>query len=71
MRGAVPCPIRSARRSFAIEAGADGITAHLREDRRHIRSCVLPSFPLAGNIPDETLSVAPAGALGLKGHEIL
>jgi pyridoxine 5'-phosphate synthase PdxJ len=22
---------------LAIEAGADGITAHLREDRRHIR----------------------------------
>ena len=26
-----------ARRAAAIEAGADGITAHLREDRRHIR----------------------------------
>ena len=24
-------------RAVAIEAGADGITAHLREDRRHIR----------------------------------
>ena len=32
--GAVPIP--SARRFLAIEAGADGITAHLREDRRHI-----------------------------------
>src|SRR5262249_44513750 len=30
-----PDPIRAAR--VAIEAGADGITAHLREDRRHIR----------------------------------
>ena len=30
-----PDPIRAAR--AAIEAGADGITAHLREDRRHIR----------------------------------
>jgi pyridoxine 5-phosphate synthase len=30
-----PDPVRAAR--AAIEAGADGITAHLREDRRHIR----------------------------------
>ena len=29
-------PIRCAPRMLAIEAGADGITAHLREDRRHI-----------------------------------
>ena len=29
-------PTRCARRSIAAEAGADGITAHLREDRRHI-----------------------------------
>jgi pyridoxine 5-phosphate synthase len=33
--GAVPDPVRAAL--IAIEAGADGITAHLREDRRHIR----------------------------------
>ncbi len=32
--GAYPDPIRAAR--IAEEAGADGITAHLREDRRHI-----------------------------------
>jgi pyridoxine 5-phosphate synthase len=32
--GAVPDPVRAAL--MAIEAGADGITAHLREDRRHI-----------------------------------
>ena len=30
-----PCPIRAAL--VAQEAGADGITAHLREDRRHIK----------------------------------
>jgi pyridoxine 5-phosphate synthase len=30
-----PDPVRAAK--IAIEAGADGITAHLREDRRHIR----------------------------------
>jgi pyridoxine 5-phosphate synthase len=33
--GAGPDPLRAAL--LAIEAGADGITAHLREDRRHIR----------------------------------
>lgn len=33
--GAVPDPVRAAL--LAIAAGADGITAHLREDRRHIR----------------------------------
>src|SRR5579862_9270964 len=33
--GARPDPVRAAL--LAIEAGADGVTAHLREDRRHIR----------------------------------
>jgi pyridoxine 5-phosphate synthase len=33
--GRHPDPVRAAH--LAIEAGADGITAHLREDRRHIR----------------------------------
>ena len=33
--GIVPDPVRAAQ--LAIAAGADGITAHLREDRRHIR----------------------------------
>ncbi|MEO0751655.1 MAG: pyridoxine 5'-phosphate synthase [Pseudomonadota bacterium] len=32
--GAYPDPVRAAK--LAEEAGADGITAHLREDRRHI-----------------------------------
>ena len=32
--GNVPDPVRAAL--LAVEAGADGITAHLREDRRHI-----------------------------------
>ena len=36
MRGVagIPIPLRAAH--LAVEAGADGITAHLREDRRHI-----------------------------------
>jgi len=33
--GRHPDPVHAAQ--IAIEAGADGITAHLREDRRHIR----------------------------------
>ena len=33
--GRHPDPLRAAH--LAIEAGADGITAHLREDRRHIQ----------------------------------
>ncbi len=33
--GGHPDPVRAAR--LAVSAGADGITAHLREDRRHIR----------------------------------
>jgi pyridoxine 5-phosphate synthase len=33
--GSHPDPVRAA--AIAIAAGADGITAHLREDRRHIR----------------------------------
>jgi pyridoxine 5-phosphate synthase len=33
--GARPDPVRAAL--IAVAAGADGITAHLREDRRHIR----------------------------------
>ena len=33
--GSFPCPVEAAR--VAMAAGADGITMHLREDRRHIR----------------------------------
>jgi pyridoxine 5-phosphate synthase len=33
--GAFPCPVEASR--AAVGAGADGITVHLREDRRHIR----------------------------------
>ena len=33
--GVAPDPLRAAH--LAVQAGADGITAHLREDRRHIR----------------------------------
>lgn len=40
--GAYPDPIRAAR--IAQAAGADGITAHLREDRRHIMDEDIPGL---------------------------
>ncbi|MCB4820504.1 pyridoxine 5'-phosphate synthase [Roseicella aerolata] len=33
--GSFPCPVEAAK--MAMAAGADGITMHLREDRRHVR----------------------------------
>lgn len=45
--GAHPDPVRAAL--LALEAGADGITAHLREDRRHIRDDDVAR--LAGEVP--------------------
>lgn len=33
--GTHPCPVEASR--IAVAAGADGITVHLREDRRHIK----------------------------------
>lgn len=62
--GPHPDPVRAAR--LAAEAGADGITAHLREDRRHItdsdierlmRDISLPlNFEMAAT--DEMLAIA-------------
>ena len=43
--GQVPDPCRAAL--LAIEAGADGITAHLREDRRHIRDADMAAIKAA------------------------
>ena len=45
--GAHPCPVRAARECLA--AGADGITLHLREDRRHIRDADV--FRIAAEVP--------------------
>ena len=64
-RGGVhPDPVDAA--VLAIEAGADGITAHLREDRRHIRDADIPrlketitkplNFEMAAT--DEMLAIA-------------
>ncbi|MCG8440525.1 MAG: pyridoxine 5'-phosphate synthase [Caulobacterales bacterium] len=62
--GAHPDPVRAAQ--AAAEAGADGITFHLREDRRHIRDEDLPAIAAASGLPlnlemaavDEMLAIA-------------
>ena len=59
-----PDPVRAAL--MAVEAGADGITAHLREDRRHIRDEDIASLIAALTVPlnlemaatDEMLEIA-------------
>ena len=47
--GAVPDPVRAAQ--MAQEAGADGITAHLREDRRHIADADIDALMEALTVP--------------------
>jgi pyridoxine 5-phosphate synthase len=62
--GAHPDPVQAAL--LAQAAGADGITAHLREDRRHIRDADLDGLMAALTIPlnlemaatDEMLEIA-------------
>ena len=44
-----PDPVRAAK--LAQAAGADGITAHLREDRRHISDADIAALSLALSIP--------------------
>ena len=47
--GDTPDPLRAAR--LAEEAGADGITAHLREDRRHITDRDIDALMEALSVP--------------------
>jgi pyridoxine 5-phosphate synthase len=47
--GPHPDPVRAAL--LAQEAGADGITVHLREDRRHIRDADLEALAKAISLP--------------------
>ena len=65
--GTHPDPVRAAREALA--AGADGITAHLREDRRHITDrdiealselCAIAGRPLNLEmaVTDEMLAIA-------------
>src|SRR5215218_3789830 len=64
--GRHPDPIRAAK--LAIEAGADGITAHLREDRRHVRDDDIARLKAAISAP-LNLEMAATGemlAIALK-----
>ena len=62
--GGHPDPVRAARQ--AAEAGADGITAHLREDRRHISDVDIERLTAEIDLPlnlemaatDEMLGIA-------------
>ena len=62
--GTHPCPVRAAR--LIREAGGDGITAHLREDRRHITDCDIERLKAECDLPlnlemaasDEMLAIA-------------
>jgi len=47
--GPYPDPVRAAH--LAVEAGADGITAHLREDRRHIRDADIAALKASLTVP--------------------
>ncbi|RXV60443.1 pyridoxine 5'-phosphate synthase [Roseovarius sp. A46] len=47
--GGYPDPLRAAR--IAEEAGADGITAHLREDRRHISDADIDGLMAVLTVP--------------------
>lgn len=47
--GTHPCPVRAAKAAEA--AGADGITVHLREDRRHIKDADVYAVKEAVNLP--------------------
>jgi pyridoxine 5-phosphate synthase len=63
---AYPCPVEAAE--ICMAAGADGITAHLREDRRHIRdddvarirARVRGTFNLEMAATDEMVAIAIA-----------
>ncbi len=64
--GRHPDPVRAAE--LAAEAGADGITAHLREDRRHISDEDIERLTRKINLP-LNLEMAPTGdmlAIALK-----
>ena len=64
--GAYPDPVRAAL--LAQEAGADGITAHLREDRRHIMDADIEALMAAIRIPlnFEMAATAEMQAIALR-----
>ncbi|MBR3369990.1 MAG: pyridoxine 5'-phosphate synthase [Rhodobacteraceae bacterium] len=64
--GRDPDPARAAM--LAQQAGADGITLHLREDRRHIRDADVPAVMAAVTLPInlEMAATAEMQAIALK-----
>lgn len=70
--GRHPDPLRAAR--AAIEAGANGITAHLREDRRHIRDADMERLKAEITKPlNFEMAATPEMiriALGVKPHAV-
>ena len=64
--GATPDPLRAAL--LAQAAGADGITAHLREDRRHIRDADIEALMAALTVPlnFEMAATAEMQAIALR-----
>jgi pyridoxine 5-phosphate synthase len=64
--GAYPDPLRAAK--IAEEAGADGITAHLREDRRHITDADIDGLMEVLTIPlnFEMAATAEMQAIALR-----
>ncbi len=61
--GARPDPVRAAH--LAVAAGADGITAHLREDRRHIRDADIERLRAELSVPLNFEMAATAEMLGI------
>jgi pyridoxine 5-phosphate synthase len=61
--GALPDPVRAAL--LAVAAGADGITAHLREDRRHIRDTDMAKLASELSKPLNFEMAATAEMIGL------
>ena len=70
--GRHPDPVRAAK--LAIAAGADGITAHLREDRRHIRDDDMARLKAEINKPLNFEMAATdemvAAALAIRPHAV-
>lgn len=61
--GALPDPVRAAL--LAVASGADGITAHLREDRRHIRDADMQRLASELSKPLNFEMAATAEMIGL------
>ncbi len=66
--GRHPDPLRAAH--IAVDAGADGITAHLREDRRHISDADIARLKEELTVPLNFEMAATNEMLGIALHHI-